>query len=70
MTPTPTPDDNYARRTNDYIGSLGRIPNEPKREIIFLSMISQGFFVKTGKVSEKSGKFVSPKRWDQGFFYT
>ena len=28
---TPTPDDNYARRTNhDYIGSFGRIPNEPK----------------------------------------
>ena len=27
----PTPDDNYARRTNhDYIGSFGRIPNEPK----------------------------------------
>ena len=25
------PDDNYARRTNhDYIGSFGRIPNEPK----------------------------------------
>ena len=31
MTPMPTPDDNYARRTNhDYIGSFGRIPNEPK----------------------------------------
>ena len=29
--PTPTPDDNYAQRTNhDYIGSFGRIPNEPK----------------------------------------
>ena len=28
---TPTPDDNYARQTNhDYIGSFGRIPNEPK----------------------------------------
>ena len=28
---TPTPDDNYARRTNhDYIGSYGRTPNEPK----------------------------------------
>ena len=27
----PTPDDNYARRTNhDYIGSFCRIPNEPK----------------------------------------
>ena len=27
---TPTPDDNYARWTNhDYIGSFGRIPNEP-----------------------------------------
>ena len=26
----PTPDNNYARRTNhDYIGSFGRIPNEP-----------------------------------------
>ena len=25
------PDDNYAQRTNhDYIGSFGRIPNEPK----------------------------------------
>ena len=30
---TPTPDDNYARRTNhDDIGSFGRIPNEPKSE--------------------------------------
>ena len=30
---TPTPDDNYARWTNhDYIGSFGRIPNEPKRK--------------------------------------
>ena len=30
---TPTPDDNYARWTNhDYIGSFGRIPNEPKTE--------------------------------------
>ena len=29
--PMPMPDDNYARRTNhDYIGSFGRIPNEPK----------------------------------------
>ena len=29
--PTLMPDDNYARRTNhDYIGSFGRIPNEPK----------------------------------------
>ena len=29
--PMLTPDDNYARRTNhDYIGSFGRIPNEPK----------------------------------------
>ena len=26
-----TPDNNYARHTNhDYIGSFGRIPNEPK----------------------------------------
>ena len=30
--PTPMPDDNYAQRTNhDYIGSFGRIPNEPKK---------------------------------------
>ena len=30
LTP-PMPDDNYARQTNhDYIGSFGRIPNEPK----------------------------------------
>ena len=30
MMQTPTPDNNYARRTNhDYIGSFGRIPNEP-----------------------------------------
>ena len=30
-TPMLMPDDNYARRTNhDYIGSFGRIPNEPK----------------------------------------
>ena len=30
-TPTPTPDDNYVQWTNhDYIGSFGRIPNEPK----------------------------------------
>ena len=30
---TLTPDDNYARWTNhDYIGSFGRIPNEPKSE--------------------------------------
>ena len=28
----PMLDDNYARRTNhDYIGSFGRIPNEPKK---------------------------------------
>ena len=28
---TPMPDNNYARQTNhDYIGSFGRIPNEPK----------------------------------------
>ena len=27
--------DNYARRTNhDYIGSFGRIPNEPKRALL------------------------------------
>ena len=29
------PDDNYARWTNhDYIGSFGRIPNEPKKDTI------------------------------------
>ena len=29
----PMPDDNYARWTNhDYIGSFGRIPNEPKTQ--------------------------------------
>ena len=31
----PTPDNNYARWTNhDYIGSFGRIPNEPKSILI------------------------------------
>ena len=35
MMPTLMPDDNYARRTNhDYIGSFGRIPNEPKTLIL------------------------------------
>ena len=39
----PTLDDNYARRTNhDYIGSFGRIPNEPK---------TQGYSVQFCKMS-------------------
>ena len=29
----PMPDDNYAQQTNhDYIGSFGKIPNEPKNQ--------------------------------------
>ena len=36
---TPMPDNNYARRTNhDYIGSFGRIPNEPKRAVLIERM--------------------------------
>ena len=32
---TPMPDNNYARWTNhDYIGSFGRIPNEPKTTLL------------------------------------
>ena len=39
MLTTPTPDDNYARRTNrDYIGSFGRIPNEPKTVLLTFNM--------------------------------
>ena len=39
MPTMPMPDDNYARRTNhDYIGSFGRIPNEPKSQMKYLPL--------------------------------
>ena len=36
------PDDNYARWTNhDYIGSFGRIPNEPKSQASALKLSNE-----------------------------